>query len=330
MTNSFRDDLVICTDWGTTNLRLFLVNSRSHEVLAHIAFPQGILNIHHRYQQEGSGDRISFYRSKLHEAVVALGTRSNQDLYGLDVIISGMAGSSIGMIELPYGSLPFSLANDRLKHTWIGSTPQHPNRLLLCSGLAKADDVMRGEEVQVIGWQAFLHSNDSNQLILPGTHSKHIRIEDGQLVDFQTFMTGEVFQLLLNESILRPPGIQIQEDRTTISASFFRGIDASYQPGWLHELFRIRALMLRDGLHSTEVSEYLSGLLIGSELRQLSATRGSIHLAASGQLLIRYRSALEKMGFNEVTVYQPSELTKFTIAGQIQVWKKEMIIGPDC
>lgn len=124
-------------------------------------------------------------------------------MQGIPILLSGMASSSIGIRELPYAQLPASLNGENLIIENISSNLELQNEVFLISGLEKPGDVMRGEETQAIGWKYSSFDASSNcVLIVPGTHSKHITICDDRIVDFKTFMTGEIFELLTSHSIL--------------------------------------------------------------------------------------------------------------------------------
>src|SRR5205085_11075608 len=115
----------------------------------------------------------------------------------------GMASSSIGMKELPYADLPFLLDGHSAYSEWINGGPVIANPILLISGVQHAGDVMRGEETQLTGVSSMTDAPDGDMLyIFPGTHSKHITVINNRITYFSTFMTGEVFDLLVKHSIL--------------------------------------------------------------------------------------------------------------------------------
>jgi 2-dehydro-3-deoxygalactonokinase len=125
-------------------------------------------------------------------------------------------------------------------------------------------DVMRGEEAQILG---ALHAlgRRSGSFLLPGTHSKWAIVGDGRLVSFRTYMTGEVFGLLIKTGTIA----QLAEGDAVDPAAFRRGVaraKAGAGRDFLHALFGARALSLLGRLPGNEVAGYLSGLLIGTEL----------------------------------------------------------------
>lgn len=315
------DSPLICADWGTTNLRLFLVNAATGTIQASIRYARGILNIHHeiiRNNQEHL--RTQLFRTQLQEGVDALSQEAGTDLSGTDIILSGMASSSIGIKLIPYNSIPFSLTSGQLMHAWLDPMTGFSNRVLILSGLSVADDVMRGEEVQALGWYLSAGMSGKLTLLLPGTHSKHIFIENGRILAFKTYLTGELFQVLLEHSILNVPGKTNENENP--DQAFRLGVEASESQALLHELFKIRALTLQDHLSVALVPDYLSGLLIGHELRQLEVASDTIHLAASDQLVHRYQQAMELLGLDCYQTWDQAQLSQFTIKGQVHAWQQ--------
>jgi 2-dehydro-3-deoxygalactonokinase len=141
-------------------------------------------------------------------------------------------------------------------------------RALICPGLTCRDrqhipDVMRGEEVQIFGALS-IHSEVSNaNVCLPGTHSKHAFIRGSQIERFVTHMTGEVFGLLRDHSILGRPMTKRQASLDAFDA----GLRRARQPGGLlHHVFGVRTLVLMNDLDAAHLTDYLSGILIGHEL----------------------------------------------------------------
>ena len=112
------------------------------------------------------------------------------------ILISGMASSSIGWRELPYACLPFPLDGSGARWQEIERVGEH--RVFVFSGLAAESDVLRGEETEVLGLAAggaLAPFREQALLVLPGTHSKHVRIEAGSITGFSTYMTGELFEV---------------------------------------------------------------------------------------------------------------------------------------
>lgn len=153
-------------------------------------------------------------------------------------------------------------------------------------GQAGVPDVMRGEETQLVGLIAAL-GDGAHVACLPGTHSKWARIGNGQLTGFATVMTGELYAVLCQHSIL---GKLMEDDHAALDTdAFVQGIDRSAAPGGLsHHLFGTRTLGLFERLSSAALPSYLSGLLIGHELREHRGDHATVHLVGSPGLAQRY------------------------------------------
>jgi 2-dehydro-3-deoxygalactonokinase len=178
-----------------------------------------------------------------------------------------------------------------------------PGRIALVPGLScmKADtlntpDVMRGEEVQIFG-ALQRTGRDSATLVLPGTHSKWVQVQGGRVTQFQTFMTGEVFALMSQHSILSKT---LDLHGAFDEATFLQGVVQSQQAGSvLHHLFAVRTLGLFERLSAAQLPSYLSGLLIGEELRTQSLSPSQdrpVILIGSDALTLRYSLGLQHMG----------------------------------
>jgi 2-dehydro-3-deoxygalactonokinase len=159
---------------------------------------------------------------------------------------------------------------------------------------------MRGEETQIIG--AIGETSDRQLLVMPGTHSKWVLVENRQIKRFATFMTGELFAVLKDHSIL---GRLIADgDAPQDDSAFKRGIDAAkaLPGGLLQHVFSARTLGLFDRLPETAIADYLSGLLIGHELKDasqtfaLSSSLPPLTVIGASALAERYRSALDHAG----------------------------------
>jgi 2-dehydro-3-deoxygalactonokinase len=158
---------------------------------------------------------------------------------------------------------------------------------------------MRGEESQMIGLAEYFTAS-LGMAILPGTHSKHIFLQDECIVDFHTYMTGEFFALLSQHSILKnslPVG-KVQDVDWTY---FEKGVQAAKQLSLLTASFHIRTNDLLHQLGPDQNYHYLSGLLIGSELKELQAGL-PIYLCGGGNLMRPYEKALSILGFQQLTV----------------------------
>jgi len=155
--------------------------------------------------------------------------------------------------------------------------------------------MMRGEETQIIGASAL--GLTEGILVLPGTHSKWVKVANGQIVDFSTCMTGEIFAALKGHTILDT----LMEDGRFDDAAFRMGVAVGQdgRTNVLHDVFHARTLPLLDKIPKTATGDYLSGLLIGTEIA--AATRdiddvGTITIVGRCDLSDRYESALRMSG----------------------------------
>ncbi|RCS28615.1 2-keto-3-deoxy-galactonokinase [Rhodanobacter denitrificans] len=217
------------------------------------------------------------------------------------VLACGMVGSRNGWLEVPYLDTP--TRTDRLAAALKPFTAPDGRTVHLVPGLRDPGrpDVMRGEETQVAGVLAqFPAASHRGQLLLPGTHSKWVTVRDGAITGFATVMTGELYGLLSRHSILGaslPPAVD--DD-----AAFRRGAATardSGAAGVLSRVFSARTLMLDGTLAPASVADYLSGLLIGDELRVALAAgwidaREPLLMVGDAALCSRYLKAAEAYG----------------------------------
>lgn len=220
------------------------------------------------------------------------------------ILMSGMVGSRQGWVEATYRPCPARLADLAAALCAVPGLPRAHIVPGVCRGGSGAPhDVIRGEEVQVFG---AVDGAAGAVLCLPGTHSKWVRYADGALVDFATAMTGEVFQVLRNHSLLgalMPAAAAAFEDAAAsgvVAGAFHRGLDRSGEPGGLlHHLFGVRAEGLFGAIPSEGLEAYLSGLLIGHEIRAMAGlfpTADPVRLVADGTLAGLYTAAFRHLG----------------------------------
>jgi 2-dehydro-3-deoxygalactonokinase len=235
----------IGVDWGTSNLRAFAM-SADGRVLAEAS------------SEDGMG---KLTRDGFEPALVRLigGWLTN----GAPVIACGMVGSRQGWCEAPYRTVPCTPV-DRSGQVQAPTTDPRL-RVWIAPGLKQTNpaDVMRGEETQIAGAFQLMPGYDGI-LCLPGTHSKWVHISAGEVVSFQTFMTGEMFALLSEASVLRHGMQGAGWDDAAFDAAV---ADALSRPERLGaRLFSLRAEGLIAGLSASAARSRLSGLLIGTEL----------------------------------------------------------------
>lgn len=272
---------MIVVDWGTSSFRAYRL-AADGRIVDRRSAPRGILTI------EAGG----FPAALDAEIGGWLGEETG------DVILGGMIGSRQGWVEAPYVDCPAdleSIAGAAESVAW------GDRRVRIAPGVVARDgagvpDVMRGEEVQILGIVDALGAGAAT-ICLPGTHSKWARVEGGRITGFRTFMTGESFALYRRHSILGR--LMPAEDATHDERAFLEGVRRCGEAGGLlHHLFGVRSRGLFGDLEAGALSSYLSGILIGHEIREAIAEAGAgeVHLIAEAALAERYRSALSAFG----------------------------------
>ena len=210
-------------------------------------------------------------------------------------LISGMAGSRQGWVEAPYCACPARLSDVAAQLMWI-----EPGRIAIVPGLscetAGVPDVMRGEETQVFGAMRLL-GVASCVLVLPGTHSKWVEVADGTIRHFSTRMTGEFYALLRHHSILAR-SLPARDDAELHGDAFDAGVTHALRSNsLLHSAFSVRTLALFDRLPDQQRSSYLSGVVIGEELRSRPVRDAdTLVLIGDDALTRRYERAFVQRG----------------------------------
>lgn len=239
------DPVLIALDWGTTSARAYQV-SRDGEVVAQRTLASGV-------QKMGTQGFPDAFAQLLGDW---------QDL-PLARLASGMIGSRQGWSEAPYIHTPATL---RSLAAALVVTPGKELTIVpgvMTRDVAATPDVMRGEETEVFG--ALEDAKADGVFVLPGTHSKWVRVVQGSIVEFYTFMTGEIYAVMLAHSILGQLAVAASDAG---DGAFRRGVARGIGAGTItHDLFAARTLVLAGELAPQDVSEFLSGLLIGREVR---------------------------------------------------------------
>lgn len=285
------DNYFISVDWGTSNLRIRLVEIPSLVILEELTFSEGVKDRYNKWRSEG-GNREDFFLGFLKEKIDLFKTSPHRSC---SIVISGMASASIGLHELAYANLPFNSGGNSLILKRIKSDIVS-NPVILISGVKSESDIIRGEEVQLVG---LIESGDlarNTVFILPGTHSKHIICEKGIVTDFRTFMTGELFQVISKHTILES-SISSNEPVDPDLIAFDEGVSGSVAGlSILNELFKIRVYNLFDKKTKNANFYYLSGLLIGDELKTLlKQDYDRLKLCAGGNLSELYQRAIQRL-----------------------------------
>jgi len=312
-------------DWGTTNLRLRLIDASTSAVLSSIETDQGIARVFSEWKLSDM-ERFSFYCDILQNCISKLKPSIEVSPESIPIIVSGMASSNMGMIELPYAELPLGINGTSLFIQSFQSSSNFGYPLILVSGVRTNTDFMRGEEVQVIG-ACLGRSNISELFILPGTHSKHVWTHDNRITDLKTYMTGELFRLLAVNSILSG-SIEITDDSNTPGwENFFeQGIMQSLKTGLLENLFGLRVAYLFNQRTAQQNRYYLNGLLIGSELKNIPQDHERGIVIVSNELQkIYYSTALEILKVRADRIWISSETA--TVNGHHTIFEKQFSVG---
>lgn len=323
------NNYILCCDWGTSSFRLRLVDSDTYLVKAELLSPTGVAATFRDWKEQNEVNRFDFYSARLQSRIKELAEINGINTDNIPVIVSGMASSSLGMEEIPYADLPFNIdgsqASVRVFEDYNG--PDTP--LIIVSGVKSNEDVMRGEEAQLIGLiqlnEVKLKENEEYIFVFPGTHSKHILVNGDHMSDFKTFMTGEIFNILSEHSILKDsvsldPSVKLS-DPLALEA-FAQGVENSAESSILHTLFTVRTAQLFGKFEKKYNSFYLSGLLIGDELRQFkSGSERNLVICSGKHLYEHYKIASDILKLTSNTIFIEAELIdKATIAGQVQLF----------
>ena len=309
----------ISCDWGTSAFRLRLVNAATKEVLATIKTDQGNAPVYNDWtNNHPQEDRLTFYSNILANGVQALEQEYKQSLANTTIVISGMASSSIGMMELPYKDLPLHLDGSDVLTEVIAPLPNFMHKILFISGAKTSEDVMRGEETKLLGCEVE-NKQEKQLLILPGTHTKHVVVEGGIATEFKTYMTGELFNLLSTKSVLAASVEKEDAKQGVDNTEFFiKGVTEAAGNNMLNSIFHVRTFRLFEYHSSQQNYQYLSGLLVGSELKDLIDKKySSVMLVATGVLAPLYRQALQTLNIN---VNKETDADEALIAGQCKMY----------
>ena len=260
----------IAVDWGTTNRRAYAVSAEGR-VTADFEDSRGLLSL-----------RPEDFAPAAQDVRERLGS--------LPMLLAGMVGARSGWAEVPYVAAPAGLAGlARGVHMVADDIAIVPG----VSVCGDRSDVMRGEEVQVLGAvTAGLVAPDA-AVCQPGTHTKWITMADGQIADFRTSMTGEIFALIKDHSILAAH----LQGGVSANAGFLAGVDTavSGEP-LLDALFGVRSRMLLGALDASLSCAYTSGILIGTDVAAHTSRGERVAVLGRPELCKLYAAALERAG----------------------------------
>jgi len=304
----------ISCDWGTSNFRLRLVETHSLKILSETRSDLGIKKCYQLYKQQKELSQQAFFANYLLAQLEKLGSQAVGKPY---LVSSGMLSSSIGMQELEYCKLPIAFSGEDLISNWIPVGKDLD--LLLISGARTDSDVMRGEEIQAIGLSDYLPKSGRGILLLPGTHSKHIQFNDGQFMDFTTYMTGELFEVIGKHSILSA-SLEELPWSPLFKDIFLKGVKQGVDNQQMASLFSIRANSLIHETSSSENYYFLSGLLIGAELSHLKDRKETVYLAVTGIQNELYQLALKSfLEEARIVCFEPQIIETALLVGQRKI-----------
>jgi 2-dehydro-3-deoxygalactonokinase len=313
----------ISCDWGTTAFRLRLIDASDCSIITEESSKQGIAETFQHWKATNLPEdkRAAFYQEIMQQHIKAIEQKHQLSLDDVPVILSGMASSTIGMIDLPYKNIPFAVDGSDVNVHTIQATDTFKHLVVIISGVRTHDDVMRGEETKLVG--SVDEADSIKQLfIFPGTHPKHVTVENEKATNFKTYMTGELFSLLSKNSILAN-SVQENGDFETNQESFQQGVSDGATINLLHACFLVRTNDVFSKLSKTENYFYLSGLLIGSELKELSPeVHDCITVVGNEILTPPYIKALKILGMSKTSKLSARDADDALIAGQMKIYQR--------
>ena len=269
----------IAADWGTTHMRAWAIGDTDN-VLAY------------RESNEGMKD---LQQNEFEPVLLRLIENWLDDNKVTNVMACGMVGAKQGWVETPYLKVPcVPIDNSQLT---IASTKNTHIKVYLVPGVMQHQpaDIMRGEETQIAG---FINENPNfnGVVCLPGTHAKWVRVKDGKITNFKTFMTGELFGVISNHTLIRH-SISIKGWN---HASFEIGVHEGFKnPGSIaSNLFSLRSESIVNDSDRYEARSRLSGLLLGLELNGAQSywKNNNVTLIGSELLSNIYYQGIEILG----------------------------------
>ena len=264
----------IAVDWGTTNRRAYQLDNGGN-CLASFEDGRGVLSV-----AEGQ--------------FTTAAAEIRERLGDLPLLLAGMVGSTRGWMEAPYVPCPAGTADLAARLRWV-----EPGRIAIVPGLSVMDDgradVMRGEEVQLLGAVASGMIPADCVVGHPGTHNKWVRVRNGQIASFRTVMTGELFAMLRDRGMLA----EMLNSEVTLGDAFDDGVRRGLAGSTLTaELFSVRAAVLLGSLPRESASSFVSGLLVGADVAVGLgfADAADIVLMGDADLTTLYAAALATAG----------------------------------
>ena len=280
--------MYLAMDMGTSNTRIWLCDKKHIVDLkqAHFGAKAGKL--------EGRAFLFGRVRELINEILLTNKISNEQ----IDCIItSGMSGSEIGLCEVPHIDLPTNVYKEatNLSVTVIPEITDIP--FWFVPGLKQTvngclSDIIRGEETEVFGILPYLPEGAPGIIILPGTHNKIIRInQNGEIVDFKTTLSGELLDMIVNNSILSG---SVSHDFTVSELDVLRGASYAHANGLNAALFHIR-VMAKNGTHLDQLSSFLYGAVVSEDISLINnyATTDKVYIGGNKTLQSVYHILLK-------------------------------------
>jgi 2-dehydro-3-deoxygalactonokinase len=284
-------------DWGTSNRRAYLVDAQGNCLASH-SDARGMLAAQGQFAEA------------LDELLATMQVGPDTP-----VVMSGMVGSAQGWQEAPYLGCEVALA-DLPRHLARVRDAGRAAPTSIVPGYCYRDgtvDVMRGEETQLLGAQAL--GQGDGWVVLPGTHSKWVLLQDGRIVRWATYMTGELFGTLAQHGTLAP--LMNAPNAFEDAGAFADGLElARRREPLTHSLFTVRARVVTGALPASRARSLVSGLLIGTEFAAAPADGAggrAVAVIGSPALAERYRVAASHFGVG-VTVLDPDAIYRAALA----------------
>lgn len=299
------EPVLIAVDWGTSSFRLWVLDGAA------------------RVLSESRGnDGMLFAAREGFAQVLLRHLKAAKAPADLPILVCGMAGARGGWAEAGYVETPAALS--AIAEGAIAAPGvKRDIRILpgLCQRKEGRPDVMRGEETQLLGAAAALAGQAL--VCMPGTHSKWVSIDRGQVEGFATYMTGELFDAISKHTILAAPEKTAAEGPD--GAAFKNAVLAAYAaPGRLtSQLFAARSGQLLAGLTPAEALAHISGSLIGAEIGG-AVSEGSavpVRLVASGRLQALYESAFTAVGLSYETIDADEAVRNGLASAARHIWQ---------
>ena len=273
------DIVVVGVDWGTTHRRAYGLDNRG-QCIAEYSDSAGAMASRGRFP------------AALKDLLLALRAQPES------VVMAGMVGSAFGWQAVPYvdGNVALQVLTQHTQTLLETGVAAH---CAIVPGYCVRDaqaqpDVMRGEETQLLGACCLGHR--TGWFVLPGTHSKWVELRDGHVLQLRTYMTGELFDVLGSHGTLAVAAGGAPAVWSDVA--FASGVQAAAHGILSHQLVACRAKVVAGDIPAGHAHAYLSGLLIGCEMRDFSGATGTspLRLIGSPALAKRYLAAADLLG----------------------------------